>query len=271
MAWTAPRTWVAAEIVTAALMNTHLRDNMLETAPAIVTTAGDIVYADAANSLVRLGVGSGGTFLRSTGTAPEWADPSDGSKLDGDTIDIDGTPTNYTPVATSPASDVDDLWAHLLGIDNALGANNQSVVIQPHNANGTGATLSVKYQDAGMAELTGANDATVSFYFRVPDNWSSDQSFYLHVISNGTGTLRYSISVDYGNDGEALTANTDSVAQADVSVTDGFVKLLDLGSLGGAKAAGDGFALTFTRHGSHANDTITAIRVGSLTFYFSPA
>ena len=29
MAWTAPRTWVANEVVTAALMNTHVRDNLL--------------------------------------------------------------------------------------------------------------------------------------------------------------------------------------------------------------------------------------------------
>ena len=29
MAWTAPRTWVAEEVVTAALLNTHLRDNLL--------------------------------------------------------------------------------------------------------------------------------------------------------------------------------------------------------------------------------------------------
>ena len=29
MAWTAPRTWVAAEVVTAAIMNTHVRDNLL--------------------------------------------------------------------------------------------------------------------------------------------------------------------------------------------------------------------------------------------------
>jgi hypothetical protein len=28
MAWTAPRTWVAGETVTAALMNTHVRDNL---------------------------------------------------------------------------------------------------------------------------------------------------------------------------------------------------------------------------------------------------
>lgn len=30
MAWTSPRTWVAGEVVTAALLNTHLRDNLLE-------------------------------------------------------------------------------------------------------------------------------------------------------------------------------------------------------------------------------------------------
>lgn len=30
MAWTAPRTWVALETVTAALFNTHLRDNLLD-------------------------------------------------------------------------------------------------------------------------------------------------------------------------------------------------------------------------------------------------
>ena len=29
MAWTAPRTWVVAEIVTASVMNTHVRDNLL--------------------------------------------------------------------------------------------------------------------------------------------------------------------------------------------------------------------------------------------------
>lgn len=29
MAWTAPRTWTTAELVTAALLNAHLRDNLL--------------------------------------------------------------------------------------------------------------------------------------------------------------------------------------------------------------------------------------------------
>ncbi len=73
MAWTAPRTWVTGETVTAALMNAHIRDNFLETSAATVTTAGDMVYADAANSMgTRLPIGAGQTHLVSTGTAPVW-------------------------------------------------------------------------------------------------------------------------------------------------------------------------------------------------------
>ena len=65
MAWTAPRTWVVGEVLTAALLNTHLRDNMLETAPAKAATAGDVFYADDANSLAVLaGSGNGGKVVK---------------------------------------------------------------------------------------------------------------------------------------------------------------------------------------------------------------
>ena len=39
MAWTAPRTWVSGEVVTAALLNTHLRDQFLEIGNAWVSWA----------------------------------------------------------------------------------------------------------------------------------------------------------------------------------------------------------------------------------------
>lgn len=60
MAWTSPRTWVASETLTAALLNAHIRDTLNETAPAKVTTKGDIVAATAANTLARLAIGSNG-------------------------------------------------------------------------------------------------------------------------------------------------------------------------------------------------------------------
>jgi hypothetical protein len=61
--WTSPRTWVTAELVTAAIGNTHWRDNLKETAPHLVTTKGDIVVASAANNLDRVGVGSNDEVL----------------------------------------------------------------------------------------------------------------------------------------------------------------------------------------------------------------
>ncbi len=36
MVWTSPRTWVTAETVTAAIMNTHVRDNLLAIQPGSV-------------------------------------------------------------------------------------------------------------------------------------------------------------------------------------------------------------------------------------------
>ncbi len=74
MAWTAPRTWVIGEQVTAALMNSAIRDNFLETSAATVTTAGDLAFADAANSMgSRLAIGAVDTVLVSSGAAPTWS------------------------------------------------------------------------------------------------------------------------------------------------------------------------------------------------------
>lgn len=42
MAWTTPRTWVAGEIVTAALMNTHVRDNENVLVTCVVTADGSV-------------------------------------------------------------------------------------------------------------------------------------------------------------------------------------------------------------------------------------
>ena len=52
---------------------------------------------------------------------------TDGTYLDGDKIDIDFTPTSYTPDdSISEADDVDDLSAHLKGIDDEIGILKQA-------------------------------------------------------------------------------------------------------------------------------------------------
>lgn len=51
MAWTTPRTWVSNETLTAALLNTHLRDNLNELDVAKVTAAGQYCVSTAANAV----------------------------------------------------------------------------------------------------------------------------------------------------------------------------------------------------------------------------
>lgn len=49
MAWTAPITFTSGRTLTAAILNTYLRDNMLETAPAKATETGNYFAVSAAN------------------------------------------------------------------------------------------------------------------------------------------------------------------------------------------------------------------------------
>jgi hypothetical protein len=74
MAWTAPATVTTGELMTAAFWNTQIRDNLLESAAAKVTTAGDTLYATGANTLARLAKGTAGQVLKMNAgaTAPEW-------------------------------------------------------------------------------------------------------------------------------------------------------------------------------------------------------
>ena len=74
MAWTDGADQTTGTVITATIWNNYLgtAGSIQKTAPAVVTTAGDIVYATGDNAIARLAVGSANTVLRSTGSAPAW-------------------------------------------------------------------------------------------------------------------------------------------------------------------------------------------------------
>ena len=73
MSWSAPRTWVAGEAPSAAVMNSHIRDNLLASEAATLTTAGDLAYATGANALTRLARGTTAQHLKVASGVPVWA------------------------------------------------------------------------------------------------------------------------------------------------------------------------------------------------------
>jgi len=75
MAWTTPRTWASGYVVLAADLNTHLRDNLNVTAPAVMSSQGDVIYASGANTPARLAKSTTSTqYLANTGSSnnPAW-------------------------------------------------------------------------------------------------------------------------------------------------------------------------------------------------------
>lgn len=84
-------------------MNTHVRDNLLQTAPAKVTTAGDLTYATAVNNLTRLGVGSTAQFLKGGTSAPVWSNQLEGTF-------IVGANNDHIRMTETDAADAADYW-----------------------------------------------------------------------------------------------------------------------------------------------------------------
>jgi hypothetical protein len=74
MAWSSPKTWASGYVVLASDLN-NVRDQLNATAPATVSSQGDIVIASGANALTRLAKSTTSTqYLANTGTsnAPAW-------------------------------------------------------------------------------------------------------------------------------------------------------------------------------------------------------
>ena len=75
MAWTTPKTWASGYVVLAADLNTHLRDNLNVTAPAVMSSQGDVLFASGSNTPARLAKSTTTTqYLANTGTNnnPAW-------------------------------------------------------------------------------------------------------------------------------------------------------------------------------------------------------
>lgn len=64
MAWTAPRTWVAGEVVTAALLNTHLRDNLLAIGDGVWTAYTPTLTATTTSPTLGSGSSALGRYAR---------------------------------------------------------------------------------------------------------------------------------------------------------------------------------------------------------------
>ena len=151
MAWTTPRCWSIGEVVTAAIMTTHVKNNFDVTAPAVLTTAGDILYASGANAPARLAKGTNGNILHQASCVPAWtASPSfTGLTLSG-ALDVNGT-IDYD------GTDVDMLSS---GDIDLVSSANAAAAIYIAQSTGTSGTVKI-HADTGTSVTEGAESVTI--------------------------------------------------------------------------------------------------------------
>ena len=194
MAWTAPRTWVTGETVTAALMNAHIRDNLLETSAATVTTAGDIAFADAANSMgSRVGIGAVNTHLVSDGSSPVWR----GIATDGDTGSSTGTPSSYVDLGNSGT------WAGFSGNPISVSLTTGTAVLVLYGAqlatSSAGANVSLSYAVSDATTVAAADTHMIRYESGAADDFAKFGGFDLRfALTAGTNEFRLHAKVGAG-------------------------------------------------------------------------
>lgn len=123
----------------------------------------------------------GGTFAPSAHASSHIKDGTD--EIDGDQLDIDWNPTNYTPALVAETTSVDHLSSHLKGIDNSIGS-----------------ISTVRRQEFVTAQnITGADTALTDTLDATPIT-NASVKIYLNGVLQAQGVGR-----DYSISGSTLT------------------------------------------------------------------
>jgi len=149
-------------------------------------------------------------------------DPSQNT-IDGDVLHIDYDPTNYTPTITpDEVDDVDDLTAHLAGIDNALsGTSTREYTYYPSDVDPTLQIGSFNYASLGSS-------ASTHFVFKIPDDVATIAAAAVVCIPDATETIAWDLTINGALAGEVYDTNSATVNNDTQAVTTSEIEELSI-------------------------------------------
>lgn len=163
-------TAVANSVFTSAQFNTHVRDNLSETAPAKATTAGALFVATGTNAIAERAVGSAGVATTQTTSSTLWADLG--------TVGPSVTITTGTTVIVALSA---LMW------NNTAGSNAQMSV-----AVSGASSIAANTDNAVIAESPGANDLfQVGYVFPLTGLTAGSNTFTAKYQAGVSGTASF--------------------------------------------------------------------------------
>ena len=209
MAFLTPQTWTAGQIVDEDDMNRDVRDNMNQTAPALVTTKGDVVVATAANALARVAVGANGTVLKAA------SGEATGTRFEA--------PAFSEITGTDPVSDLVTTKGDIVGATAAdtlarlgVGSNDARLVAASGEATGLKWSLPVQVFTKAAEELVTTNtvlqdDDDLQLTIAANEVWVID--LYLIVFAESTPDIKFGWSVPASCTIDAILFSLQHLAQ----------------------------------------------------------
>lgn len=243
MAWTAPRTWVSGELVTAALLNTHIRDNqtILKTA---INDSGEVEFTDA----TELTIASGAITVTQ----------------------------NYHKIDTQSDAGTDDLDTITAGTNVAAG-----FVLHVRPESGA-RTVVLKNGTSGSDNLNIGTDITLDeewkTYSLIFDgtNWRPFTIDASAAVGGSDTQVQYNDGGSFAGDaGLVYNASTDVLTAGKLATTDTSATSIDVaggitagtGNVAIVNAAGKIPALSSTYLASLDGSALTGISAGAWTTY----
>lgn len=165
-------------------------------------------------------------------------DSSDGSILDGDKIDIDWNPSNYTPVDVAETDDVDDLSAHLAGIDATVSVTREIFLpVLRHS------TDSQEYitENGGIAYAVVSATERVNLQTTIPLDFDTLTSVDIVMYPDATETVQWDTDIACTAAGESVSAT--STTNTQLAVTANQITFADITSAVPTMAAEDVFSM----------------------------
>lgn len=145
MAWTAPRTWVTDEVVSASQLNAHVRDNLLETAPAKAAASGDLFQATGATAIAALTLGTEGYRVSAGASSVQYNGFANPRKTTSEQKTSDTTLSNDGHLFFAIAANEDWMFDVTLFVDGTTGGDIKIAFDVPTSAtliwSGLGLTL----------------------------------------------------------------------------------------------------------------------------------